>query len=235
MLSIIIPTFNEEKLLPGLLKSISKQVGVKFEVIVADNNSQDNTRKIAGFYGARIANGGLPGAARNHGAAIAKGDTLLFLDADVVLPATNFLKKTLTEFHKNQFGIATCAIFPLSEKKIDKLFHKVYNFYVKKISRLVSHAPGFCIFVKKNIHESINGFDEKITLAEDHDYAKRACKITKLGILESYPILVSVRRFEKDGHLNVAIKYVLCEAHMIIKGPIRSDIFKYRFGYKEKI
>ena len=235
MLSIIIPTFNEEKLLPGLLKSISKQVGVKFEVIVADNNSQDNTRKIADLYGARIIDGGLPAAARNYGAAVAKGDILLFLDADVVMPATTFLKKTLAEFNKYKFGIATCAICPLSEKIIDKLFHKVYNFYVKKISYFVSHAPGFCIFVRKNIHEAINGFDEKIKLAEDHDYATRACKITKLGILKSYPILVSVRRFEKDGRLNIAIKFLLCEAHMILKGPIKSDIFRYRFGYKEKI
>jgi glycosyltransferase involved in cell wall biosynthesis len=230
-LSIVIPTFNEEKLLPFLLESIKKQNGIKVEIIIADNNSTDNTRQIAASFGAKIVEGGLPGKARNNGAEVAGNNIILFLDADVILPTPDFLKKTLFEFNKNDFGIATCDLLPISEKIIDKLSHQAVNLYLKKTHAFLPHIPGACIFVKKNIHEKIQGFDETLKLAEDHDYAQRASKITKFGFLKSYPILISIRRLERDGRLNVATKYALCEAHMFLKGPIRSDIFKYTFGY----
>jgi glycosyltransferase involved in cell wall biosynthesis len=233
-ISIVIPTFNEEKLLPILLESIKKQKGVKVELIVSDNSSTDNTRKIASSYGAKIVEGGLPAKSRNNGAKAASNDIILFLDADVVLPSPDFLKRTLFEFNKNNFGIATCEFYPISEKTIDKLFHQAANFYLKKTHSLMPHVPGFCIFVKKIIHEKINGFDEALKLAEDHDYAQRASKIAKFGFLKSYPILVSVRRFERDGRFNIVAKYALCEAHILFKGPVKSDIFKYTFGYPNK-
>ena len=68
MLSIIIPTYNEEYLLPKLLESIKKQNFTDYEIIVADNNSKDNTVKIARKYKCRIVKGGLPGSGRNRGA-----------------------------------------------------------------------------------------------------------------------------------------------------------------------
>jgi len=233
-ISIVIPTFNEEKLLPFLLESIKKQKGIETEIIVADNNSTDNTRNIAIAFGAKVVDGGLPAKARNNGAKAVSTEVILFLDADVILPAPDFLKKTLYEFNKNDLGIATCEFYPMSEKTIDRLFHKAANFYLKKTHTLMPHIPGFCIFVRKNIHEEINGFDESLKLAEDHDYAQRASKISKFGFLKSYPIIVSVRRFERDGHFNVIAKYALCEAHIFFLGHIKSNIFKYTFGYPKE-
>jgi len=230
-LSIVIPTLNEEDNLPRLLGSIKTQMGVDYEIIVADNSSRDRTRKIALSQDARVVNGGLPAKARNYGAKAARGKIILFLDADVVLPFPDFLKKTLDEFSRKQLGIATCAIVPISGRKIDKFFHRAYNLYLKTLRPIIARAPGFCIYVKKSVHEKISGFDEDIVLAEDHDYARRAAKVAKFGILKSYPIVVSVRRFDRDGRLNIAVKYLLCEAHMMVKGPVRSDIFKYRFGH----
>ncbi|MFA5742765.1 MAG: glycosyltransferase [Candidatus Paceibacterota bacterium] len=231
MLSIVIPTLNEEKYLPILLATIKKQVGVDYEIIIADNLSKDDTRKIAVSYGALVVDGGLPAKARNNGAAAAKGSIILFLDADVVLPSPVFLKKTLEEFDERGLSLATCVVCPISERKIDKILHKAANIYIEAFHNISPRLPGFCIFVRKEIHEKISGFDETIKLAEDHEYAQRAVKFAKFGILKSYPIVVSVRRFNRDGRLNIAVKYVLCEAYMELKGPIRSDLFKYRFGY----
>ena len=59
-LSIIIPTYNEEKYLPELLKSIKEQNFSSYEIIVADNDSNDNTVKIAESYGCKVVSGGLP-------------------------------------------------------------------------------------------------------------------------------------------------------------------------------
>lgn len=231
MLSIIVPTYNEENFLPILLESVASQDYKDVEVIIADNNSTDRTRQIATGFGARLVGGGLPAKGRNMGAEAAKGEKFLFLDADVVLPNTNFLSKTIHEFDARALDIATCHLQPLSDKKIDKIFHSVYNAYVKNTSFFSAHAPGFCIFVRRHIHRNIGGFNEQIKLAEDHDYSKRAGKIGHFGFLESAKIPVSVRRFEKDGRLNIALKYLLCELHIHTLGGVTSDIFKYRFGY----
>lgn len=198
--SIIIPTLNEEEFLPSLLQSITRQVGCDFEIIVSDNNSSDKTREIAKSFGAKIVEGGLPAKARNNGAKAAKNSIMLFLDADVILPSRNFLRKSLKEFEKNKYGIATCEFYPLSDNLIDKIFHRAANLYIKKIRPIMPHIPGLCIFIRKDIHEKINGFDESLKLAEDHDYARRISKISELGFLKSYPIAVSVRRLERDGN-----------------------------------
>ena len=76
MLSIIIPTLNEEKYLPKLLDSIVKQSYKDYEIIIADNNSKDKTRSIARSYGCRLTKGGMPAVARNNGAKIARGKLL---------------------------------------------------------------------------------------------------------------------------------------------------------------
>ncbi len=74
MISIIIPTLNEEKYLPKLLRSIKEQdFKEELEIIVADANSEDKTREIAKKFSCKIVEGGLPAKARNEGAKIAKG------------------------------------------------------------------------------------------------------------------------------------------------------------------
>ena len=84
-ISIIIPTYNEEEYLPKLLESIKSQDFTDYEVIVADAQSDDNTREIAKEYGCIVVEGGLPGPGRNRGAEVAQGEILLFLDSDLEL------------------------------------------------------------------------------------------------------------------------------------------------------
>lgn len=231
MVSVIIPTYNEEEYLPLLLRSLIAQTYKDFEIIVADAHSKDHTRAIAAEFGARVIDGGLPARGRNLGAAAAKGDILLFFDADVVLPDPWFLQGTLAEFEKRRLGAATCKILPLSDKKIDKVFHAAFNYFMWVTQATTPHAPGFCIFVRKQVHDAIGGFDEEIRLAEDHDYVSRAAKVAKFGLLKSYEIPVSVRRFERDGRMNIARKYLLAELYLRTRGNIKSDIFNYTFGY----
>src|SRR5271165_4985787 len=126
MLSIVIPTFNEEDCLPLLLESIRTQSFSDYEIIIADNNSTDDTLLIARQYGATITTGGLPGAGRNAGASFATGELILFLDADVILPA-DFLKDIVNEFLYNGYGVDIWQIDPLSNKKIDYIMHEAYN------------------------------------------------------------------------------------------------------------
>ncbi|MBI2099468.1 glycosyltransferase [Candidatus Uhrbacteria bacterium] len=237
MLSIIIPALNEEKYLPKLLRSLQNQSYRDFEVIVADAGSHDWTRRIAHDFGAKIVEGGMPGPGRNAGAAGAKGNIFLFLDADVVLPDAEFLRKILAEFHRRKLDVATLTVEPLSEKTTDRLMHGVYNVYLKAVRPFAPHAPGFCIIARRTSHESISGFDETIVFCEDKDYVSRSVRAGfKFRILQSEKIQVSVRRFERDGRWAVARRYLLAEVYQIFKGKMRKQIFPYEFGkYDKKI
>jgi glycosyltransferase involved in cell wall biosynthesis len=232
MLSIIIPTFNEEKQLASLLETIKSQSFTNYEVIVADNNSTDNTIEIAKQYGALTTSGGLPGKGRNCGADVASGQFILFLDADVRLTDPNFLRDIVAEFNTKGYGVATCQVSAISNRKIDAFMHGCYNCLILLTAKFRPFAPGFCIIARREVHDIINGFDEEIMLGEDSDYVLRASKITKFGVLGSQRINVSVRRFDRDGRWNVAIKYILSGIYVCLFGNIKSNIFNYTFGHK---
>jgi glycosyltransferase involved in cell wall biosynthesis len=234
MISIIIPTFNEDQCLPILLESIKQQSFSDYEVIVADNNSTDDTVAIAKKYGATVTSGGLPGPGRNAGAKIAKGDILLFLDADVLLKSRNYLYDCITELDHANFGIATCYIHPLTSSKLDIIGHEIFNQVMRLSVKFSPYAPGFCIFAKKSVHDTIHGFDERILLAEDTEYVRRASRVSEFGILKSHKIYVSVRRLDRDGRLNVLTKYLLCAIYMATVGNVTTNIFNYSFGHKKK-
>jgi len=230
MLSIVIPTLNEEKHLPLLLESVKKQDFKSYEVIVADYNSKDKTKKIAKKHGCRIVSGGIPAKARNNGAKVAKGDLLLFLDADTVLPEEVF-SKALKEFKKRKLKIATFFLFPSEKDKLSTFFFSFfYNIPIFFFEKILPHAA-MAILIDKKLFNKLGGFDEEIKLAEDHDLARRAAKLGRYGIIKSSKVHVSDRRFKKEGWLKTYSKYLLCEGHMIFIGPVKSDIFKYGFDH----
>lgn len=234
-LSIIIPAKNEEEHLPVLLKNIREQTFTDYEIIVADAFSTDRTRELVIQAGAVVIDGGMPGPGRNRGAIAAKGEVFLFLDADVQLPSVRFLEECLNEMDKKGLDVATCKVKPLSRKPLDRALHEVYNAYVVATEKLRPHAPGFCIFARRQAHGKINGFDEQVVFAEDHDYVQRAMREGfKFGVLRSYPIAVSVRRLEKDGRLAVALKYIFGEFRMLTRGSFKEMPFDYEMGGEEK-
>jgi glycosyltransferase involved in cell wall biosynthesis len=234
MISIIIPTLNEEKYLPLLLASIKDQDFKDYEIILADAGSKDRTLEIARKYNCLIIPGGLPSKGRNEGAKAAKGDLLFFIDADSILSA-DFFEKCLNEFRERNLDFASFGLMPIEGKKIHKLaFNMFYNWYIYAVEKILPHAA-MGILAKRDLFLRLNGYDETIKLAEDHDLGRRAHKIATFGIIKSVKINVSDRRFRKDGWIKTIVKYVLCELHMIFIGPVRSDIFKYEFGhYKDK-
>jgi glycosyltransferase involved in cell wall biosynthesis len=232
LLSIIIPTFNEEKYLPCLLDSLQAQTFKDFEIIVADNDSKDDTHSIASRAGARVVGGGMPARGRNTGALAAQGEWLLFLDADVILPV-DFLERAMKEIQERNYSVASCLMEPLSDRKIDKYLHGAVNLFFRATRNIYPHAPGFCIFAKKECHEHVGGFNEKTMLAEDCDYVLNSSKIYKFGLLEGVRIPVSVRRLDKDGRFNISMKFLAAEAYRMLLGPINSNVFNYQFGYLE--
>jgi hypothetical protein len=228
-LSVIIPALNEAAALPGLLAALKAQAWPPNEIIVADAGSKDNTRALAEAAGARVVQGGRPGPGRNAGARAATGDLFLFLDSDV-LPGPDFIANALAEFERRGLGVATALNEPLSDSATDQLIMDATNLYLQVVQHISPHAPGYCIFCKRAIHEAIGGFDEKVKLAEDHDYVQRAAQQGEFGVLTRARIAVSMRRIQKEGLTRLAFKYLWCEMYALAGKPIYSTPFEYEFG-----
>lgn len=229
MLSIIIPTLNEEKYLPILLAQIKKQKFPDLEIIIADAGSKDKTVEIAESFGCIIVKGGLPAKGRNEGAKVAKGELLLFMDADNIFLPDNFFQDLVSEFKKRELGVASFPLYPQGNW-FDKLAYSLYNFWTKISQKFLPHATN-SILIRKDVFEMVGGFDEEIKIAEDHDLARRAGRISKFGFIETKPVLTSARRFELDGRLKTYGKYIFAGIWMILFGPMKKEIFKYRFDH----
>ena len=231
-LSIVIPTKNEEKHLPATFASIKSQKFTDYEVIVADD-SEDRTAQIAEKFGARVVKGGTVVKGRNSGARSAKGEYLLFLDADTILPNELFLEQAMTEIYDRTLDIACPDVETLSTRELDRFFYRFYNQYVRLTVSFWPHAPGFCIFARRAVHRKIGGFDAEVVFAEDHEYAQRAQRYGyRFGILNHVsPIQTSDRRFVKDGRFRTAFWYLWTELRMMFIGPYKGKMpFRYEMG-----
>jgi len=225
-LSIVIITLNEEKNLDELLKSIRRQNYKDYEVIISDAGSKDRTREIARKAGCQVVNGGLPARGRNLGARNARGEFIIFIDADVILPE-KFLDNVIEQIKREDADIASVSLKPLTKSKLEKFLHKGYNLWQKITTRIDPHAAGCCIVVKRKIFKKIGGFEEDIKFAEDHAFARKAFRRgAKYKVLDA-EIFVSVRRLKKEGSAVIVIKYILAALHRAFIGEIRNDLFKY--------
>ena len=105
--SIIVPAYNEEKFIARTLETLKNQTYRDYEIIVVNNNSTDNTEKIAKEHVDKVFLEKEKGYhnAVNRGVREAKGDIITFCDADSLYPK-NWLKKIIHEFDKDSEVVA---------------------------------------------------------------------------------------------------------------------------------
>lgn len=207
--SIVIPALNEELYIANLLASLSSQTFKNFEVIVVDGKSKDKTIKITKHFqkilpSLKVTKAPHNGVSfqRNLGANAAKYDTLLFLDADVIVPPT-FLEKSLAEFKRKRADVATASSFFIHGSQIDYLSSLIFNASIDLTKSFFPISYGSTIFAKKPVHNKIGGFNQKMTFGEDSDYCQRAAKAgAKFDLLKSSFPYTSARRFILDGRFN---------------------------------
>lgn len=231
ILSIIIPTYNEEEYLPVLLESIKEQDFDDYEVIVADANSTDKTREIAKEYGCIIVDGGLPGVGRNNGAKVAQGEILLFLDSDLKL-TEDYLQDAIYEFRMERLGIAITQMKPLSDKVQDKIFHEFANYFMIGVEKIKPHGAGcYGIIAKKELHDKCGGFDESLTFGEDTDYIERLAKEEPFRVLRNAKIGVSTRRLEEEGIVTLIQQYGKSTVNDFLGKRTDASELNYNFGH----
>ncbi len=217
--SIVIPAKNEQQDVPFLFESIRQQTYTSYEVILADAESTDRTVEIARAAGVRVVSGGLPGVGRNRGAAVATGEIIVFLDAETVLVSPTFLEDCVREMIDRRLDMASCLVTTSSKRFLDRVWFGGYNIYARLTERIHPHAQGSCMFVRRTVHEALEGFDERVVLCEDAEYAQRLIRHGyRFANLHAHKIYTSVRRMHREGYLRVAAKYMFMEVHLLFKG-----------------
>lgn len=170
MVSIIITTKNEDAVIGNLIKSILKQTYQRYEILLVDNNSNDNTLAVAKkFKKVKVFQYGPERSAqRNFGAKKARGDYLFFLDADMEL-TPNVLDDCVRKIEGQK---VTEIVVPEQSKWINfwgkvKAFER--SFYSEKGDPVTDAAR----FFSKEIFNKVGGYDESITGPEDWDLPDR--------------------------------------------------------------
>ena len=203
-ISVIVPAFNEAKLLGASLAEIKSAAaaftarGWNFELVVCDNNSTDRTAEIARAAGAEVVFEPVNqiARARNSGAAAASGDWLVFVDADSH-PSENLFADVAAQITSGRC-LAGGVTIRLDEKLfVAGLVTGIWN-YASRIHRLMA---GSFIFVEAAAFRQVGGFSHELFAAEELDLSLRLKKLAratrrKIVILHRHPIKTSARKMK---------------------------------------
>lgn len=195
-ISVIIPAHNEEQFLPPTLEALQRQNYPHYEVIVVANGCRDRTTEAARAFGAKVVElkqRGL-GPARNTGAREARGDLLVFLDADTLLDP-GALAVIAREFGARH-AMGTVKGIPDSKRASYKLFYFWKNFLHKSHAH---HGSSGVIICWKDQFEAAGGFDNELYLRENSDLMKKLRRFGGYKYVAGAAAVTSMRRYEKAG------------------------------------
>ena len=227
--SVVVPALNEAVLLPVLLTALAAQTLPPLEVVLADAGSDDDTVSLARGAGALVVPGGLPAVGRNRGAEAATGELVLFLDADV-RPGEDFLERAVSEFLERSLDAATVPLVPLDSAWDVRLVYAVIARWLQSVARVRPHAVGACMLVRRTMHDRLHGFNETLVLGEDYDYAGRAARAGRFGVLRSVRIPTSMRRIRHLGRVRYAWVALVCELRSLVRRPAHQVPHGYGLG-----
>lgn len=240
-LSIIIPTYNEEKYLPKLLTSIIKQnYKGKLQIIVVDGESEDKTIEVAKRFKDRIEDLEIikakrdVGSQRNVGVKNARYFHILFLDADMILPK-DFLNRLLKKVNPKERILVHTSFVPSDANLFEWL---VFGLAIPFIYLIYLYRPtspgGFTLTTKEN-HKRVRGYKEDTILGEDTDYGHRSVADGAKPRLFFTPyVYFSCRRYKQSGMLRLYLMYLRGFRHVQKQGVIYKDNpgdFKYPYGH----
>ena len=219
-ISVIVPAYNEEKLLSATLQSIRGAMagltrsGWETELVVCDNNSTDRTAELARTAGAHVVFEPLNqiGRARNAGAAGASGDWLVFVDADSH-PSEALFADVAGAIQSGRCLAGGSTVKLEEGYPVGSLITEGWNL----LSRFKKWAAGSFIFCEAAAFREVGGFSKELYASEEVELFQRLKKLARqrrqgIVILHRHPLITSARKmhlYTPGEHLWFLIKTVL--------------------------
>ena len=201
-ISIVVPAFNEQKLIQETLRHIKTacqsfhEITWQTEIIVCDNNSTDNTAVIAREQGAKVVFEPVNqiGRARNTGAAAATGDWLIFIDADSQ-PSPDLFRDVAEAITSGRYLAGGSTVQLEGFTSGWRLIIKAWN----RLSRTLRVMAGSFIFCERAAFEGVGGFNLELFAKEEIDLSRKLKRLArkqrkKIVILHRHPLLTSNRK-----------------------------------------
>lgn len=216
-ISIVVPAYNEEKLIVATLGAMKgacaafEARGWAWELVVCDNNSTDRTAELALESGAKVVFEPINqiSRARNRAAAGAGGDWLIFVDADS-FPSERLFAATARRLERGGVAGGGCLV-RLDERSIlPAIIVAGWNI----LSRITRWAAGSFVFCEANLFRELGGFSEKMFASEEIDFSARLKRLAKkrglrVCIITEEKLTTSARKMHLYGtraHLRFFLK-----------------------------
>ena len=213
MISIIIPLYNEEAVLPRACAQL-REFSSEAEIIFVDGGSADRCTEFASHYGKVLRGKKGRAAQMNYGAAQAGGGILLFLHADTII-STDTLEMIERKIMEDGY-VGGCLTQRLDN---NTLIYRLIEWQGNARARITKEFYGDQgIFVKKDVFESMGGFPE-VPIMEDVFFSRKLRTIGKTIVLPN-KIMVSARRWEKNGIIKTALLFNLIILLFWLKAPL---------------
>ena len=219
-ISIIVPAFNEERLIASSLRSIREasrafaELGWDCELIVCDNNSTDATAALAREHGAHVVFEPINqiSRARNRGASAATGDWLVFIDADSQ-PSEGLFVSMAEQIEQGKCLGGGSTLSLDVARLIPRMLVGLWNIG----SRTLRWCAGSFIFCEAAAFKRVGGFNEEFFASEEIDLSQKLKRLGKasgrpLVILSDHPLVTSARKFDlysRRMHLKVFLRALL--------------------------
>lgn len=230
MISVVIPTYNEESTITRCLQSLASQdlSREEFEIIVVDGNSSDKTRDLAAKYADKVMVQRSPkvGGARNDGIVAAHGSIVATTDADCICPP-NWLSTIKGIFESNNIVQLYGPVYPIEDQIRYRISLGLINVLasVGYYTRILYYTLGCNTAFDRQ--EFINaGMYRCIDAGDDLEIALRMKQYGRVMRSKDMRIGFSMRRYRQFGTLKSLYEWVYIVAH-----GGRSD--KYRYSKRE--
>lgn len=214
-ISIIIPAYNEKEYIGICLQSLVRQKTKRnFEVVLVDNNSTDDTKKIAESFKDNLNIRVITekqqgrGIARWRGFEESTGDILFSTDADTILPA-NWIEDFMGYFNdKKIVAVTSLCNIDDSSKKNRMLFNLIHLIADASYRIASGHycLYGFSYAIRRDVYVKAGKIDKTLSALDDVDLSGRVKKYGMIKLVRNLPVLTSNRRY-KNGLVRGVIDY----------------------------
>ncbi|WP_254538927.1 glycosyltransferase [Halomarina litorea] len=196
--SVIVPVYNDPEGVRVTLESLTEQTYGNYEIIVVDNRSTDDTRDVAAEFADRFDTVTVLDerreqssyAARVRGIRYASGDVFAFIDADMTVER-NWLDAAIERMDDDGLDYMACNVqlYTPGEESLVGKYNRLNGFPIDRYISTFHFAPTCCLFVRREVIETVGPFDTRFVSSGDREFGHRVHAAGfDLGYAEDVPM-----------------------------------------------